>query len=148
MKLKKLYFLPLVAVLILLGGCEKEQGCTDVSASNHSSEAEEEDGSCKYEASVIFWFNEAASQRLVSEEAESVIVTLSPFGNSISIPVTHFYTETPVCGKDNLGTIITALPNGNIASASVLIVTNTLDTILQDDIILNPSVCGAFRVGN
>ena len=40
--------------------CKKE-GCTDIAAINYDSEAEKNDNTCNYEASVIFWVNASSS---------------------------------------------------------------------------------------
>jgi hypothetical protein len=44
--------LGLAASVALLPACNKKQGCTDPTASNYDSEAEESDGSCTYDAAV------------------------------------------------------------------------------------------------
>lgn len=47
-------FLPMVAVVAMVGltvtSCAKKEGCTDPDALNYDSEAEEDNGTCDYEA--------------------------------------------------------------------------------------------------
>lgn len=51
----------LITTLLLAGltftfsGCKKEKGCTNTSAENFESSAEEDDGSCIYTGSYVLW---------------------------------------------------------------------------------------------
>ncbi|MFK8045307.1 MAG: hypothetical protein AB8B72_07420 [Crocinitomicaceae bacterium] len=54
------YFFTLAILSLLFTSCKKE-GCTDSLAINHDKEAEKDDNSCMYDASVIFWINAAGS---------------------------------------------------------------------------------------
>ncbi len=54
----------LTGIISLSTGCKKEQGCTDIDATNFNFTAEEDDGSCTYEGSATLWWtlNTASSQ--------------------------------------------------------------------------------------
>ena len=58
MKTKKLIMISLVLIgSAFITSCKKEKvkGCTTSYATNYSSSAEEDDGSCTYEGSLVFW---------------------------------------------------------------------------------------------
>ena len=105
MKIKQILLLPILILLGVFYSCKKEKGCTDSKAINHTLEAEEDDGSGEYEASVIFWFDEETSNKIVADSIESLTIRFHNSESSVIIPATTFYTTTPVCSKDNIGTI-------------------------------------------
>jgi hypothetical protein len=53
--------------------CRKEPGCTDPTSKNYSATAEIDNGSCTYEGSAVFWYNETTSSRLINDGAISLI---------------------------------------------------------------------------
>jgi hypothetical protein len=50
------------ALVICATSCSKEQGCRDTLAYNYSNSAEEEDGSCLYEAKADFYYDFGSKQ--------------------------------------------------------------------------------------
>jgi hypothetical protein len=56
MHLKASLFVLATAAMIQFTGCAK-QGCTDERAINYDSGAKENDGSCEWDADVVFWFD-------------------------------------------------------------------------------------------
>jgi hypothetical protein len=85
-------FMSLVAV-----SCKKEEGCTDNSATNFSESAEEDNGSCTYSGSVVFWNDEQFSDSLLANNIVSVRVYLngSLLGSLLS---NEYWTGPPACG--------------------------------------------------
>lgn len=52
LQIKTVLFLPLF--ILLFDSCRKEEGCTDEAASNYESDAEADDGSCRYSLTLRF----------------------------------------------------------------------------------------------
>ncbi len=56
--MKKTIYL-LLAVTVIFTACQKEEGCTDTRATNFSSNAEEDDGSCNYSIAGGEWITQS-----------------------------------------------------------------------------------------
>ena len=91
----------LVLGIVLIGtvaftGCSKEQGCMDVDAANYSETAEEDDASCTYKGSVLFYYGEAASTSFINDGATSLTIKVD--GAIIgSYATSVYFTSTPDC---------------------------------------------------
>ena len=76
-----------ISIFFTYNAC-KIEGCTDNSAINYESKANENDGSCLYEGSAIFW---------VDSNFEFNDITIIMNENTIGI-IDGFFTEEPECG--------------------------------------------------
>jgi len=96
MKIKKLIFACMVLCSIAFPSCQKEKvkGCTDSSATNFDSKAEENDGTCKYEGTVTFWMDGSVT---TNGEVDVVI-------NGTSQQITLDLTSSPSCGATGCAT--------------------------------------------
>jgi len=84
--------------LVTTSGCKKSkvQGCMDQDSYNYNSSAEEDDGSCKYKAGVVFWLTQSSSASLVSYGASTV--TFKVNGTIIGSCAANVYsTSAPSC---------------------------------------------------
>lgn len=85
---KAITILSLLAV-VSLSSCKKEEivkGCTNSSADNYNPDATNDDGSCEYTGSVIFW---------MSSGDYNVDVTV----NGATSTISSNYSSTPECGS-------------------------------------------------
>ena len=91
----KLCFLSTVILLIIASAtsCQKEEdpkilGCTDPTSINYNPSATDDNGTCKYEGNVTFWYNSNGTQAKVTINGESRYIT------------SYYPTYNPTCGSD------------------------------------------------
>ena len=90
--MKKLFFVLTVSVaLFQLSSCAKKEGCTDPTALNYDSSAEDDNGTCTYKGSAIFW-NDVASG------LGNVAVQMADGTTGV---ITADYTSAPDCGESS-----------------------------------------------
>jgi len=93
--------LSLLIIVVLIGtiaftGCKKEQGCTDADATNYSTIAEEDDGTCTYTGSVVFWYDATTSANLITDGATSLTIEVD--GSVVgSYATSVYFTSAPDC---------------------------------------------------
>jgi hypothetical protein len=91
--------LSITFLLLMISSCKKE-GCTDADATNYNIDAKKDDGSCTYEGSVVFWYDETVATNLVTDGAVSL--TYSVGGVLAGSQAANIYwTGAPECGQNS-----------------------------------------------
>lgn len=105
----------LMASTMTLTSCKKE-GCTNQDATNFDSEADEDNGSCKYEGKVVTWWPKATTTVWQNRSAKSIKIYLDgvlTHNESVSL----FWTGAPDCGQS--GAFTKSFDMGNNKTKSV-----------------------------
>jgi hypothetical protein len=104
--MKKIKFLSvglMIASATLFTSCQKE-GCTDLDATNYSSKAKKNNGSCNYEGSVVFWYGQQVSSFLQDDDAITLTYYLD--GQVVGSSATSvFWSASPNCGQNGSVTV-------------------------------------------
>ena len=95
----------LVFLMTTTTSCKKVEGCTDTSASNYDSLAEEDDGSCTFQGEVVFWYTQSVSETLVDYGISSMGYYVGGVLEVYSASSVYYLSE-PSCGDS--GTITVA----------------------------------------
>ena len=76
--MKKLFSITLMLILavslFMLPSCAKKKGCMDANSVNFVSDAEEDDGSCKYQGKVIFWYGKDFADSCVAYGVNTIVI--------------------------------------------------------------------------
>jgi hypothetical protein len=91
-----IYLFGLLAASVITG-CQKE-GCTDDIATNFDSKAKKDDGSCVYDASVQFWFDEETALGFAADDIAEIIVYIDDVEIG-SYLTDDFEFNAPACAK-------------------------------------------------
>ena len=101
-----LCFLCIGLIVSTTTACGKVEGCTDSSAKNYDAVAEEDDGSCTYDARVIFWFGPEVTEELEELSVEyGINVTFIQVRVEDEVKGTLYYDQyhntKPLCNETN-----------------------------------------------
>lgn len=95
---------------VVFTSCSKVQGCMDADADNYDALAEEDDNSCVYSGSVVFWYGESAAEFLINDGATALTYYVD--GQIVgSTSASVFWTGAPDCGQDASLTVTKDLGN-------------------------------------
>jgi len=96
-----------ISLIIILGmastgSCKKDnkiKGCMDKDSQYYDPTAQEDDGSCRFEGAVVFWFDQAASNGLIADGATALTFYLNTeiVGSSAT---SVYWTSAPNCGQN------------------------------------------------
>ena len=105
----------LVASTMTLTSCKKE-GCINKDATNFDAEADEDNGSCKFEGKVVTWWSKNTSNEGQKDNVKSIKVYLDgvlTHDESINL----YWTSAPDCGQS--GAFTKTFDMGSSTSKSV-----------------------------
>jgi hypothetical protein len=126
-KIKLMLFVGVVFITTTFVSCKKE-GCTDIYGSNYDSDAKKDDGSCQYEGTVQFWYNQSTSENLLDDGSASL--TFSVDGNVIGSYATNvFFSSNPSCGQASVVRTIKDLGSSKTKSSTYRVVDDFGDEI-------------------
>ena len=117
MKTKNLLLIGMISVG-LLTSCSKQEGCTDITATNYSADAEKDDGSCEYAITVT---PISPTSTVTVTDAGSGTGTVTWTSNNVYLLDGFVFVNSGQTLTIEPGTVIKGKP-GTGANASALIV--------------------------
>ncbi len=119
MKFKIATMIVICSIAFATTSCKKEKtkGCKISYATNYSSTAEEDDGSCLYESKVIFWQNQANA---ASWSAAGVTALTFYVDNQLigSCAASVYNTSSPSCSSGGAASVVKSLGSSKSKSFS------------------------------
>ena len=136
---KQIFLLGLTALtLTSLNSCKKE-GCIDAIADNFNADADKDDGSCTYSASVSFWYNGNTSTNLQLDDISSLTFyvdnqVIGSYASSV------FYPSAPACGQSSVVSKTLDLGKSKTKTATYMVKDDIGDEIWSGSITFDASV--------
>lgn len=89
-----------------LTSCEKKKGCIDKDSVNYDADAQVDDGSCRYEGRVVFWWDEDLTTEFQNNGVSVVKIYVdNEFKGSVAISG-QFWDAAPSCGESSTVTSV------------------------------------------
>lgn len=134
-----------VITLSSLNSCKKE-GCIDAIADNFNADADKDDGSCTYSASVSFWYNGTTSANLQLDDITSLTFyvdnqLIGSYASSV------FYPASPACGQSSVVSKTLDLGKSKTKTANYLVKDDFGDEVWSGTITFDASVeCTTYEL--
>jgi len=142
--MKNLFLLSVIFSSVFLQSCKKE-GCTNQDSINYDSSAKSDDGSCKYESTVVFWYGEATSDSLINDQATSLTYVVN--GETIGSTGTNvFWTASPDCEQTGVTSKVVDLSDNTSGSISYTVKDATGFIYWQETITINANKCEGIEL--
>ncbi|OFY87144.1 MAG: hypothetical protein A3F72_16700 [Bacteroidetes bacterium RIFCSPLOWO2_12_FULL_35_15] len=131
MKTNKLILIAFtIAAVFLSTSCKKKiRGCTDPAATNYKTSANEEDGSCTFEGSVVLWYGQTTSDLLI-QNGHSFLEYSIDYSYADDSDCSAYYTTAPNCGESGSVTVTKNLGNSSSKSFYYSVVCVGTDSVL------------------
>jgi hypothetical protein len=135
-----------VVSVLLLAGCDiTYRGCTDPQAVNYDAIAEEDDGTCTYAGSAVFWYNATTAEELQFYESNEL--TLYIDNQLIStMPTTNYWLVAPDCASAGAWVWSRDLGTSDSAVATYRIEDNFGDVLWDGVVAINQNGCTAIAL--
>ncbi len=105
MKTKIITQIAAVLIVLTLNSCAKKKGCTDTSAVNFNSSAEQDDGSCTYNGKLVFWWNKPLADSCAAKSVTNVKVYVDNVFQGTLAVSSQYWPSSPGCGANSTVTI-------------------------------------------
>lgn len=110
-KVKQIGIIMLMSIsTVMLNGCAKKKGCMDKDSKVYDKTAEQDDGSCTYEGSYVFW----KSQPMPAGASIDIYLN-GVFQGNIGV---HF-NSAPTCGAQGALTVVKNLGSNKTQAFSI-----------------------------
>ena len=121
--MKKLNFVLIAVVLTsaiaFTTSCSKKKGCTDSTSTNYDADAKDDDGSCTYNGKVVFWYNEATADSLVSNGITSLTYYVNEkVIKTVDVIPNGYETSSPGCDDTDAFSVIVTEDLGDLKIAT------------------------------
>jgi hypothetical protein len=150
MKIKIIGMAMLCLIITTLVSCEKPKGCTDKDSVNYDSEAQIDDGSCRYEGKVVFWWDGDLTTDFQNAGASTVKIYVNgEFEGSVAISG-QFWDSAPSCGASS--TVTSTIDMGVNKSESIIveyvILDNNGDEIdsVEETFTITANTCNTIQI--
>ncbi len=144
--MKKL-ILPIAIMMLTLSSCKKE-GCIDSDATNYNVEAKKDNGTCTYESTVVFWWNQSTQDWLYNDFlADNVYFYINDKQFATESALTY-WTTTPNCGDNGNIEYTYDLAGNKTQAATYKVIDNYGDQVWSGIINFNANTCLAIELTN
>jgi len=101
--------------------CKKKTtpGCTTATATNFNSSADTDDGSCKYNGSLVFWWKQPFQDSCASNGVTAVKVYADGVFQGTLAVASQFWNSAPSCGANATVTINEDLGSNKTKNVSI-----------------------------
>lgn len=128
--MKKLITLLFVAGLSMFMGCKKQEGCSDTHAYNYDSEAQIEDGTCRYNIELEIWMNPSTADSLKGEGYNKLWFN---FGNNPGVVLDSLEWPVSAVAYENSLVMIWRIPKPSVLSNTFVSVHSMEDGEISEE---------------
>jgi hypothetical protein len=136
----------LFSIAVMFNSCKKQEGCTDKNAANYSVDAEEDDGTCTYKGSVVFWYNQATSSYLTSFPPSQSLVFYVDGTLVGSTAANVYWNSAPSCGANGSITVEKDLGFSKSRAYNYSVVDNNNLELWSGNVTIDANTCLAFQL--